>query len=657
MPDVPVQVPSMAQAQVTGGFWGRMASLHRESALEHQWSQLVATGAVECFEVVAGRRPDGFVSRDFTSDSDLHKWLDAVGRVPVAERPPAVRAAFDEAVGLVAAAQEPDGYCNTWIQAFFADGRWRDLETEHEQYTLGHLVEAAVSAHEATGDERLLVVATRAADLLVARFAGAPAAEAVGHEGVEIALVRLARSTGDPRYLDLAAQLVDQRGTAAGVRRRFVATLVRTGRRLARQRRARRAHERAVPGWRRPERVPGLQVRITPAVAARTAATFVSGRWAQTDRPARSRTEPTGHAVCFQYLHTAMAMVARDRGDEALADVTVAAWERAVAGHLFANGGLGAYPGLEGFGAPFDLDPERAYSETCASIAGVLWNRELGLLTGAARHDELLEWQLLNGVAVGTALDGRGYHYNNPLQVAAGFGRRPWYPIPCCPSNLSRTWASVATLATSRVGDELRVHQYVSSRSAIGGAEVEIDSELPWAGEVAIGLGGDRPAQRLAFRVPGWAGSTAVAVDGVEVAPQFDEAEPLGPTASGLDPGRARWGRIDLPGGPCRVRLSFGLPVRFPAQDGRVPRVGGRVAVARGPLLYCLEGVDHPDRPGRDLFEVTLDRASLVERWDPDLLGGVVVLDGTDGDGRPLRFVPYFAWGNRGATGMTCFVR
>jgi DUF1680 family protein len=352
-----------------------------------------------------------------------------------------------------------------------------------------------------------------------------------------------------------------------------------------------------------------------------------------------------------------MAMLARDQGDEALADVTVAAWERLVTEHLFVNGGTGAYPGLEGFGAPFDLDPERAYSETCASLAGVFWNRELGLLTGEARHDDLLEWQLLNGVGVGMALDGRGYHYNNPLVAPVGFGRRPWYPIPCCPSNLSRTWASVATLATSRVGDELRVHQYVSSRSVVGSTGVEIDSALPWSGEVAVRVAGEWAPTRLGFRVPSWADGVEATIDGRPADPMVDAPEAPRATASGLDPWRARWARVELPAAPCEVRLSFALPVRFLAQDGRVPRVGGRVAVARGPLLYCLEGLDHPDRPGPALFEVELDRASVAERWDPELLGGVVVLDGRATDGRPLRFVPYFAWGNRGAEGMTCFVR
>jgi DUF1680 family protein len=255
------------------------------------------------------------------------------------------------------------------------------------------------------------------------------------------------------------------------------------------------------------------------------------------------------------------------------------------------------------------------------------------------------------------ALDGTGYHYNNPLLAPAGFSRRSWYPIPCCPSNLSRTWASLATLATSRADDELRIHQFVSSLANVGGAEIEIDSALPWAGEVTIRVAGERPPARLAFRVPSWTDRVEVALDGEAVEPGVDDPEPARSTASGLDPWQARWARLDLPGGPHEVRLSFGLPVRFLTQDPRVPRVGGRAAVARGPLLYCLEGIDHPGLGVDDLVDLELDRSSITEAFDPNLLGGMVELRASTVDDRPLRFVPYFAWGNRGATGMTCFVR
>lgn len=654
--DFNVVVPSMRDASLTGGFWGRMADVHRGAALDHQWTHLDATGALECFTAVAGRG-DGFVTRDFTSDSDVHKWLDAVARTPPGRRSAELTTRFEAVVDLVGAVQDDDGYCNTWIQGLFPDGRFQDLETEHEQYTLGHLIEAGVSEAEVTGEGPLFHAARRAADLLVREFLGAPADRAVGHQGVEIALVRLYRATGQADYLELASQLVEQRGTAPGVRRRFVRCVVRTAGRLLRQAVRRRAYRRHHPRRVPVERPARLQVKVTPRIAARTISEFVSGRWAQTDRPIRDLTDPTGHAVCFQYHQTAATMLARELGTDTLATATTAVWDRLVDGHLFVSGGVGAMPGLEGFGEPYDLDPRRAYAETCASLAGTFWNRELGLLTGEARFDDLLEWQLLNGAGVGVNVDGTAYHYNNPLQAPPGFSRRAWYPIPCCPSNLSRTWASLATLQFSRRGDELRLHQFFSGRARFGDVEIAVDSGLPWSGDVAIRVssGPDGPG-RLAFRIPSWAGPVAVRLDGVAVEVSVDDRPAPRATASGLDPWQARWARIDLPAATADVRIDFRLPVRLLAQDRRVPRVGGKVAVTRGPLLYCLEGVDHPHLAGAALDEVEVERASIGDRFDRDLLGGAVELTASSTGGDPLRFIPYFLWGNRGATGMTAFV-
>lgn len=654
-------VPTMAEVSLTGGFWGRMAGVHRGPALEHQWAHLKASGALECFAVAAGRS-DGVVSRDFTSDSDVHKWLDAVSRIPPSLRSAELAGCFEDVLDLVGAVQDADGYCNTWIQGLFPAGRFLNLETEHEQYTLGHLIEAGVSHHEVTGEVRLLDMARRSADLLVREFAGAPASKAVGHEGVEIALVRLYRATGEASYRDLAAQLVEQRGSVPGVQRRFVVCVTRTAGRLLHHARLKRKHRRDHPLMPRPERAPRLQVSVTPDIARRTIAAFVSGRWAQTDRPVRDLTVPTGHAVCFQYLQTAVAMLARHSGDESLVAATTTVWDRLVEGHLFVNGGAGAFPGVEGFGDQYDLDPERAYAETCASLAGVFWNRELGLLTGEARYDDLLEWQLLNGVGVGVNIDGTAYHYNNPLQAQPGFSRRAWYPIPCCPSNVSRTWAALGTLQFSRLGNELRVHQFFSSRTRFGDADIEVDSGLPWSGDVIVRVaaGPDGP-RRIAFRVPSWAPAVTVRLDDVEMDVETDvevedRAAPRA-TASGLDPWQARWARVDLPDWNATLHISFEMPVRFLEQDRRVPRVGGKVAVTRGPLLYCLEGVDHPGLAGPALNDVELDRAAIVDTFDPDLLGGAVEVRAESTSGLPLRFVPYFLWGNRGATGMTAFVR
>jgi DUF1680 family protein len=435
--------------------------------------------------------------------------------------------------------------------------------------------------------------------------------------------------------------------------------LVLASRDLRRQRRE-RAYRRRHPGWTSPVLRDDAHFRPTRALVTRFVRDCCSGTYFQTARPARRLTEPSGHAVRFGYQQVALAMLARELGDAELRRTTAEAWERLVDAHLFVSGGTGALPIVEAFDEPYRLDPDLAYNETCAAIAGILWGRELGLLTGDAGPDDLLEWQLLNGAAVGMAADGASFTYDNPLRVPPGVARKPWFLVPCCPSNLSRTWASLGTLQFSRVDDELRVHQLFASRAAFGGATVEVDSELPWSGEVVVRVapGPDgSPPRRLAVRIPSWAADASVTVDGRLLAGAVPDRPPRRPTVSGLDPRQARWCRIDLPEGPCEIRLELPMEVWLLVQDRRVPKVGGAVSVARGPLLYCLEGVDHPGLDHLALSELVLDPASLEARFDPDLLGGAVQVLGRTTDGRALRFVPYFLWGNRGADGMTAFIR
>lgn len=656
------RVPGLRDAVLTGGFWGRYRDIHRGPALDHQWRCLEETHAIECFRLVGGTSR-AFRSGEFYTDSDVHKWLEAASRTLADDPSPQTVAHVDELIGLLERAQDDDGYLNTWIQGLFPRGRFRNLDIKHELYTFGHLIEAGVAHHEATGSDRLLDVAERAADLLVREFADAPAHRLDGHEEVELALVRLYRATGRDDCLDLASAFVERRGTSPHVGRRFVAGAALTVSRHVRQRLRGTAHRLRHRGQSARQYPEKRSLHVTPAIVGRTRREMLSGRMFQTDRPARRQDRPTGHSVRWLYLQIAMAMLARERGDDALRAVTETAWQHFVDGHLFVSGGSGAYPLVEGFGDPYDLDPVRAYAETCASIAGVFWNRELGLLTGEARYDDLLEWQLLNGADVGMSVDGTAYAYDNPLQVPAGIGRQAWFRCPCCPSNLSRLWASLATLQFSETDDELRVHQLFSSRAVVGVTAVEVDSALPWSGEVVVRVAPPpdqgAAARHLAVRVPSWSAGVQVEVDGATAAAAaVDDDRPAGrPTASGLDPGSSTWCRVELPAGAaCEVRLQFTLPVRLHRQDDRVPRVGGMVAVSRGPLLFCLEGVDHPDLAGDALNGVVVDAGSLEARFAPDLLGGATEIVGRAVDGRALRFVPYFLWGNRGQQGMTTFV-
>jgi DUF1680 family protein len=337
-------------------------------------------------------------------------------------------------------------------------------------------------------------------------------------------------------------------------------------------------------------------------------------------------------------------MILRAKPDETLLHTLEQSWERMVTRRMYITGGLGAAPGLEGFGSDYELDPEYAYAESCASIASLLWSWEMVLLTNKPQYSDLFEWQLYNATNVGMGSKGDTYLYNNPLEVHHGVTRQGWYSVPCCPSNLSRTFAELGKYIYSFEENNLWIHQYVSSDTTIDvgvPVHVRIESNFPWEGKVRIDI---RPQQIKEFsihlRIPAWNG------DGRSNNPG---------TASGMDPRGARYETI------CRVwspdcetlEYDFDMSIRLRRAHTKVRGHAEKAAVTRGPLVYCLESVDNP---GIDIFAEQLDPASLEEEFIPDLLGGCVVIQARTTNGKSLKFIPYFLWANRGESQMTIWV-
>jgi DUF1680 family protein len=350
--------------------------------------------------------------------------------------------------------------------------------------------------------------------------------------------------------------------------------------------------------------------------------------------------------------------------DSAILRALEQSWERMVTRRMYVTGGIGSLPGLEGFGRDYELDPETAYAETCAALGSMFWNWEMAQLTGAAQYSDLFEWQLYNAAAVGMGLDGDAYFYNNPLCVRGGVERRPWFAVPCCPSNLSRTWASLGKYIYSSDENNLWVHQYIGSALTVdaGRWTVEMESGLPWDGTVSLTLLAAPGAEATVhLRLPSWAGKMSVRVNGAPVnVPAFQPANI--PTCSGCDPRTSTflpipriWQSGDV------VEMDFETPIQFRRADRRVRGQRGKVAVTRGPLVYCLESADNPDV---DIFSARLDPATLETAFSPALLGGTQVIiaqanppAGLEPAGGPrLIFIPYFLWGNRGPSQMTVWV-
>ncbi len=642
---------------ITGGYWGRCLEVNAQRAVFHQWEQLEASGCIDNFRIAAGKR-EGLREGWFFADSDATKWLDAAARIALQHPSPELTARTDSLIALLVQAQDADGYLFTYNQIHFPGARWINLQIEHELYCHGHLIEAGVSHYEATGRTDMLAVARRAADRGVADFGGRGPAQTPGHEEIEIALLRLYDVTGHAPYLDLAQQFIEQRGQASHLR--FAISLIRqnagVGARKAEVARRRAAYLAAHPEH-APDKLPPNNAASKPAaIALRWQVSALTGKYFQQHAPVRRQTVPVGHAVRFGYLQTAAARLQRYRPDGALLAAQQAAWERMVARRMYVTGGLGALPAIEGFGRDYELDPEYAYAETCAALACLTWNWELALITGEARYSDLFEWQLYNAAAVGMGLDGASYLYNNPLVCRGGVTRRPWYAVPCCPSNLSRTFAWLGKYVYSQAGDDVWVHQYITSHAALGrGLQVEMASNLPWAGHVGIRLRAAAAVRRtLHLRIPAWTSLLTVALNGQPLAEgQPRQTAPV--VACGVAPHRSTWLTLEREWHDGdELALALTLPIRALCQDRRLPRCGGLSALARGPLVYCLESVDNPQV---DIFGAAVASETLRPIPAPDLLGGVTLLHGQTPSGETLTFIPYMLWANRGPSQMNVFVR
>ncbi|MET2717992.1 beta-L-arabinofuranosidase domain-containing protein [Streptomyces harbinensis] len=606
------------EARITGGFWAARRHTNATVSIPQGPRKLESAGNLGNLRAAAGAADTDFTGDFPFQDSDVHKWLEAASW-QLADTPDAELAGeVDRLIALLAAAQEPDGYLQTHYQVKHPGRRWQDLRWGHELYCAGHLMQAAVAHHRATGRTALLEVALRFAAHIEETFGPGRAVDAVcGHPEIETALVELYRETGERRWLDLAAYFVDLRG-----------------------------HGSLEPGF------------------ERGGESVTGGAYWQDEVPVRAARTVTGHAVRQLYLLAGAADLATETGEGELREALERLWSAMVSGKTYLTGGVGARYEGEAFGDAYELPPDRAYAETCAAIASVQFGWRMALLTGESRYSDLIERTLYNGFLSGVGLDGERWLYVNPLQVREGYEfrpgdqsarRTPWFRCACCPPNVMRLLASLPHYVASGDDTGLQVHQYASGRYAAGGGAVTVAGDYPWDGRIEITVD-EAPAGpwTLALRIPPWAATAGL--DGGTVERPAD--------------GWLRLRRVWSPGE--RVELRLPLDVRVTGADPRVDAVRGTVALERGPLVYCLEQTDLP--PGVSLDALALDPERVpVAEHRPGLLGGVTVLrahgrvraagggagwpygagagedavDGPAGDPVELTAVPYHAWANR----------
>ena len=642
-PGVRVQPVPIEAVRVGSGFWCDWLDRLYDVTLPSQHAQCEATGRLDNIRRVSGRVDTPFRGR-YYDESDVYKWLEAASWALAGREDRRLRALVDALVDDIAAAQQPDGYLHTYFALERADERYTDLINKHELYCAGHLIQAGIAHRRATGAEALQDVAVRLADHICAEFGPDARETADGHPEIELALVELARETGKRVYAERARFFLEQRG-------------------------------------RQPPRLGGY-------------------RYLQDHEPAAEQQEIAGHAVRAVYLACGLADAGLELEDRALWEASERLWRSAYESKVFVTGGLGAHYAGESFGAAFDLPNRNSYAESCAAVAGVMWNWRLLAGTGEARYADWMETTLYNGMLAGLSLDGEHYFYPNPLSAAVGHARVAWFDCACCPPNLARLLASLPGYLYGVSERALWVHQFAAGRVDVdvpeaGRLSLEVATDYPWTGEVQFSVrkAPEGPVE-LRLRVPGWcdgAGLELVPADPAESAADLNRHSGEGRNPPNMSPAptsdvrslaagdyatlRRVWATGD------QVTLRLPMPPRRLVSDPRVTANVGRVALARGPLIYCVES---HDRPGleQDAFALP-DDAAVTPGSADDRLPGMTLLDTTvvplpgtprrgalyqsaTGDAQAadaptdtvaIRAIPYFAWANRGPSTMDVWLR
>lgn len=560
-------------------------------------------------------------------DSDVAKCIETIAYSLYRQPNPALEARVDAIVDMYERLQEPDGYLGSFFIRIWPDKRWTNLRDFHELYCAGHLIEAAVAYFQATGKRKFLDVMCRYADLIAKTFGTGPGQMRgyCGHQEIELALVRLARVTGEQKYMDLAKYFIDERGQEPNY---FL--------------------EEAAKG------------RWSPDVVHGGGLTYN-----QSHLPVREQKKVVGHAVRALYMYSGMADIATEYNDDTLTDALEILWDDLTGKQMYITGGIGPSHKNEGFTDYYDLPNDTAYAETCASVALVFWaSRMLGRGPNA-RFADVMEQALYNGAISGLAHDGKTFFYDNPLESTGKHHRWVWHICPCCPPNIARLVTSIGSYIYGVSDDEVAVHLYAASTAKVSlqsGVNVTLTqtTEYPWNGAVAITVDLDKPADfALSLRIPGWAKGATLQVNGTPVA--LDGA---------VRDGYARLQRTWMPGDV--VRLDIPMEVRAIYAHPKVRQDAGRAALMRGPLVYCLEEADNAPELNSIVLSGDLSNATITTL--PQLNGAVCVdlpvereQAGTSDDlyreTQPARqadrgrFVPYHMWDNRTPGEMLVWVR
>jgi len=591
-------------------FWAPRLRVLREITLPSQYQLCEETGRLFNFRRAAGKETGNFQGL-FFNDSDVYKWVEAVAFSLAGSTDQKLHELAHQAISQILAAQDEDGYLNSYFTLERKKERWTNLRDMHELYCAGHLVQSAVAFYRATGEGTLLEAACRLGDHITGMFGPDKRLGTPGHPEVEMALVELYRTTGKQDYLNLAKFFIDKRGQGV---------------------------------------IGGSPYHID-------------------HKPFRELTEIVGHAVRSLYLNCGAADVYMETGDKALWDGLVRLWHSMTEHKMYATGGVGSRYEGEAFGDNYELPNARAYAETCAAIANVMWNWRMLQISCEARFADVMELALYNGVLSGISLDGKNYFYVNPLADRGHHSRQRWFECACCPPNVARLLASLPGYFYSLSSAGVWIHLYGQNTAHLrvnsNAVTIVQRTRYPWDGEVEIILHPEKETTfSLFLRVPGWCPNFRVQVNG-EILDTL------------VQPGNYQEVRRSWKTGDS-VRLSLSMKIERIVSHPYAIENNDRVAVKRGPIVYCVEQRDNPDF---DPWKLVLPHdASLEAEWRPEALNGVMVIRGEalalDDDDefrgnlyrpladvrsrlRPVQFIaiPYYAWANREPGAMIVWIR
>ncbi len=615
--DYPIQPVSSQQVELTDNFWTKRIATNRDVTIPYCFEKCKETHRIANFEVAGGLTNGTFEGIRY-NDSDVFKIMEGAAYSLQQKYDPELDKYLDDLIAKIAAAQEDDGYLYT-IRTIRGDSAMTDREGKHrwetvrlhshELYNVGHMYEAAVAHYNATGETNFLDIALKNAELIVSVYGPDKRHDAPGHQEIEIGLSKLYRVTGEKKYLELAQFFLDERGKS--------------------------------------------EIRDYKSENP-----WENGLYWQDHKPVVEQTEAVGHAVRAVYMYSGMADVAALTGNQQYIDAIDTIWENVVGKKYYITGGIGALYDGEAFGKNYQL-PNRAYNETCAAIANVFWNHRMFLMKGESKYIDVLERTLYNAVLPGISFEGNTFFYPNVLEFdgkdpfnQGSTGRKPWFDCSCCPSNLSRFIPAIPNYMYAQKASEIFVNLFAAGKASfsIGKNQFQIEQETkyPWEGNIKFKIVSERPVGfNLKIRIPGWAQNRPVPGDLYSYVQEPEKEVRLFVNNESVSTAQAggyisldrEWVDGDV------VELVLPMTVRKVIPNENIKEIAGKVAIERGPVVYCAEQIDNPS----GVLNKNIDPdKEFTPKFETGLLQGVVKLESED-----LTLIPYYAWSHRGLGEMS----